>query len=74
MKLTFTSFPKFNFRNLNLKEIRFSNFQKTQKNANFIFQKINFLNYTFHTRILSKQHKDDLKYPENLPFIKNKVI
>ena len=52
MKLTFTSFPKFNFRNLNLKEIRFSNFQKMQKNENFIFQKINFLNYTFHTRII----------------------
>ena len=51
MKLTLTSFPKFNFRNLNLKEIRFSNYQKMQKNTNFIFQKISFLNYTFHTRI-----------------------
>ena len=30
MKLTFTSFPKCKFWNLNLKEIRFSNFQKMQ--------------------------------------------
>ena len=26
--------------------------KKWEKNANFIFEKINFLNYTFHTRII----------------------
>ena len=53
MKLIFTNFSKFNFWNINLKEIQFPNFWKMQNNAIFIFQKINFLNYTFHTWIIS---------------------
>ena len=55
MKLTFTSFPKFNFWDINLTEICFSNFEKMQKNAIFIFQKINFLNHTFHTQSLGRK-------------------
>ena len=51
MKLIFTNFTKFSFWNMNLKVIPFSNFKKMQKNVIFIFQKNDFWNYTFHTRI-----------------------
>ena len=36
---------------MNLKVIPFSNLKKMQKNVIFIFQKNDFWNYTFHTRI-----------------------
>ena len=47
MNLIFTHFLKFNFWNINLKEIYFSNFWKMQKNAIFIYQKINFFELYF---------------------------
>ena len=67
MKLIFTNFPKLNFRNINLKEICFSNFRKMQKNAIFIFQNINFLNYTFYTRIKT-QFETEFKLESEFEF------
>ena len=53
-EINFFQFSKIEFLKYKFEENSFFKFLKMQKNAVFIFQEIDFLNYTFYTPIIQK--------------------